>query len=187
MPRITLHTLCYMQLVQRVFAYIWYGAPRPSLGAPRTTYVSEAALCTLCGVRYVHSTLVCSAVAVLLFAPHVACAQRLDSLHKPHAVVCACLTLAHEHHTLRRCPVRSLHAKSGTTSATLHCSACRKVATSSRTLTSRGSGVSGAGPRRPPKLGGAAGAMRRSRLYSRALPRRSLTGAARRHTTKSGK
>ena len=52
-----------------------YGAPCPSLGAPRTTYVSEAALCTLCGVRYVHSTLVCSAVAVLLFAPHVACAQ----------------------------------------------------------------------------------------------------------------
>ena len=44
-------------------------------GAPRTTYVSEAALCTLCGVRYVHSTLVCSAVAVLLFAPHVACAR----------------------------------------------------------------------------------------------------------------
>ena len=100
----TLCTWCYMQLVQCVLANLWYGASCPSLGAPRTTYVSKAALCTLCGVRYVHSTLVCSAVAVLLFAPHVACAQRLDSLHKPHAVVCACLTLAHEHHTLRRCP-----------------------------------------------------------------------------------
>ena len=108
MLRITLCTWCYMQLVQCVLANLWYGALCPSLGAPRTTYVSEAALCTLCGVRYVHSTLVCSAVAVLLFAPHVACAQRLDSLHKPHAVVCACLTLAHAHHTLRRCPAWSL-------------------------------------------------------------------------------
>ena len=71
----TLCTWCYMQLVQCVLAYLWYGASCPSLGAPRTTYVSEAALCTLCSVRYVHSIPVCSAVAVLLFAPHVACAR----------------------------------------------------------------------------------------------------------------